>query len=61
MSGHPASLRILLHKPLRRVSEPYFRVQQYANALARLGHRAESLDFGRLHGGAVRRATSVIG
>ena len=61
MSGRPASLRILLHKPLRRVSEPYFRVQQYVNALERLGHRAESLDFGRLHGGVVRRATGVIG
>lgn len=54
-------LRVLLHKPLRRVTEPYFRVQQYVAALERLGHRPALLDFGRLSGGKIRRLGGVLG
>ena len=57
----PASLRILLHKPFMRGDEPYFRVQQYLAALARLGHRADLLDFGRLSGGRGRKLLGVLG
>lgn len=42
------SLRVLVHKPLLRATEPYFRVQQYVAAFERLGHRPDVLDFGRL-------------
>jgi glycosyltransferase involved in cell wall biosynthesis len=57
----PASgkLRVLLHKPLTRTGAPYFRVRQYVEALARLGHQADLLDFGRLRGGLARKALSV--
>ncbi len=41
------------------VGEPYFRVQQYLNSLARLGHSADLLDFGRLQGGVGRRILGV--
>lgn len=61
MSAGPRPLRVLLHKPLRRVSEPYFRVQQYVAALERCGHRPELLDFERLRGGGVRRLLGVLG
>lgn len=54
-------LRVLLHKPLRRAREPYFRVQQYVAALERLGHRPALLDFGRLGGGRLRRLLRVLG
>ena len=37
MSGRPGPLRVLLHKPLRREREPYFRVQQYVAALRQGG------------------------
>lgn len=61
-AGAPAgSIRILLHKPLVRMGEPYFRVQQYVDALQRLGHRPTLLDFGRLEGSAARRLLGVAG
>jgi len=60
VSGRPGPLRVLLHKPLRREREPYFRVQQYVAALGRLGHRAELLDFERLKGSALRRLAGVL-
>ena len=55
------SLRVLFHKPLMRVGvgEPYFRVQQYLSSLARLGHTADLLDFGRLPRGAGWRILGV--
>ena len=43
------------------VGEPYFRVQQYIAALARLGHGADLLDFGRLRGVAWRRLLGALG
>lgn len=52
--------RVLLHKPLRRVGEPYFRVQQYVAALERLGHRADLFDFERLRGSVARRLAGVL-
>jgi glycosyltransferase involved in cell wall biosynthesis len=61
MRGGHRPLRILLHKPLLRSTEPYFRVQQYLGALGRLGHHAELLDFGRLRGGSLRRLAGVLG
>jgi glycosyltransferase involved in cell wall biosynthesis len=61
VSAGARPLRVLLHKPLRRVSEPYFRVRQYVAALERLGHRPELLDFGRLRGSAARRLFGVLG
>lgn len=61
MSGGRPPLRVLLHKPLRRETEPYFRVQQYVAALGRLGHRPALLDFGRLGGGRLRRLARVLG
>ncbi len=58
----PPSLRILLHKPLVRLGEPYFRVQQYVAALERLGHRPHLLDLGRLGDvGPHRKLLSVFG
>ncbi len=60
MSASRWPLRILIHKPLRRASEPYFRVQQYVAALGRLGHRAELLDFGRLQGSVGHRLLGVL-
>lgn len=44
-----------------RGEEPYFRVQQYQAALARLGHRAALLDFGRLSGGRGRKLLGALG
>ena len=61
MRGGRGTLRILLHKPLLRSTEPYFRVQQYLAALERLGHEAELLDFGRLRGRPLRRLAGLLG
>jgi glycosyltransferase involved in cell wall biosynthesis len=52
-------LRVLLHKPLTRTGAPYFRVRQYVDALERLGHDVDLLDFGRLRGGLARKAWGV--
>jgi glycosyltransferase involved in cell wall biosynthesis len=60
VTGAARPLRVLLHKPLRRVSEPYFRVQQYVAALERLGHRVELLDFERLKGSTLRRLGGIL-
>lgn len=53
-------MRVLIHKPLLRSNEPYFRHQQYVAALERLGHRVEVLNFGRLRGGWPSRVVGVI-
>lgn len=52
--------RVLLHKPLVRMGELYFRSRQYVDAIERLGHRVELLDFGRLRGGPARKAAEVL-
>ncbi len=43
-----------------RVGEPYFRVQQYLTALARLGHEADLLDLGRLRGPSSRKLAGAL-
>jgi glycosyltransferase involved in cell wall biosynthesis len=55
-----ARVRVLLHKPLVRQGELYFRAQQYVAALRRLGHQVEVLDFGRLEASPLGKAVGIV-